>query len=1488
MVDNQQQQLHAAPAVTGQQAQRTRKAQKDQESQETQETQEAQEVQEAQAAGADQEKNPWQLYRAGIFNFWYYDEEEFFFADGKLLLRGANSSGKSVTMQSLIPVLLDGRKSPDRLDPFGSRSRKMEDYLLGEAELVDREERTGYLYLEYKRRHTEQYLTTGMGLRARRHGSLDFWGFVLKDNRRIGTDLQLYKTEYNAEGAKEKIPLTRPELENRIGEGGRVVRTQADYMDLVNRHIFGFSSQEAYEELIKLLIQLRSPKLSKDFRPTVIYDILNESLPPISGEELRPLSDIIESMDQTGQQIEQLEQDKKSVERICRQYSTYNCYVLAEKASKLLHSLQDLKKWEKKGAELVEEETVLCGEIEKLKQTLLELKSEESSLQEEQSILSRHKVFEFEKEKIEKERLLQETKNLAGQKDRSLSQKSAKEQQLREQIRTLQEQQARSEEEVSSHTEDLAGFAEQGRFAAHEQAAAEFWRRFREEYHFDPWRKEAGAYRDRLEKLLKAMEETARLRERYQDADRELGEARRELDEERVKEKEWYNLFLEERDKLLEAVHRWRENNRVLHLETGETQALSRYCSLLYEEVSLEKLREPLQQAYLRHQERLGEKRTDISHRLEQKKMELEEKAKELESWRRVKDPEPQRHLNTLAARAALDQEKVPYLPFFAAVEFNREVPAHLRERLESVLAQMGLLDALVVPQRSPKRVYRHDRVIHPAPCYFVSTLADYLYPTPVEGVAVEAEDIDVVLRSILVEEGQEAQEGQGERKKARASETKGAAQQGNNARMTGAKGGEADEKETAANPAISKDGVYRISLLHGHAPDGERSRFIGREARRMYREREMARLQGELYTLHKEWQSIQGELQVLTKTLARLQEEFGTFPSGENVHEAFNNYREVQHKIGVLQQNVEQKDNQVKLMLEKLQQSRSRLRSLAEDLPFGDDEKENCRQALAEMQFYLDKLQKLEILHNRFCHTGKLVEQQQQELQGTQSDIDGLSQELRDLERKAQGYAEILKRLEQELQEMGAEEIRHRIDYVDGRLREIPEKISDFKEQKGKNEQNLEHLRGERARVENSTRAHRELAEGWQEVFAAELGLELVTGKEELFQAMADMPLDGQARKIKKHFSALLEQTDREKINDSLRKTYFQEQGLLVEYRPRMEAMPETAMIGELPGDGHEDESLTYKVQDLLNTSRRMMLVLEYDGKGVSPYTVLERLRKDIELQRQVLSDKDRELYEEIIMHSVGRIIRGRISRAEQWVKQIDQLMSERNTSSGLTFSLSWRPRAAEWEQELDTRELVELLRRDPRILKEQDFNRIIGHFRSKIERAREALAERGHGDTFHQLVREMLDYRQWFSFTLYYRREGRPKKELTNHVFNTFSGGEKAMAMYIPLFSAAYSRYLDAGTDAPFIISLDEAFAGVDEQNIRDMFDLLEKLGFNYLINSQYLWGDYDTVPALSICELIRPQEAPFVSVARYLWNGRTRRVIHSVEEFQEALAR
>ena len=211
--------------------------------------------------------------------------------------------------------------------------------------------------------------------------------------------------------------------------------------------------------------------------------------------------------------------------------------------------------------------------------------------------------------------------------------------------------------------------------------------------------------------------------------------------------------------------------------------------------------------------------------------------------------------------------------------------------------------------------------------------------------------------------------------------------------------------------------------------------------------------------------------------------------------------------------------------------------------------------------------------------------------------------------------------------------------------------------------------------------------------------------------------------------------------------------------------------------------------------------------------------------------------------------------------------------TSSGLKLSLRWRNKRAEKEEQLDTKALMELLQKDVEIMREEEVERLSRHFRSKIEEARKISGDMGSVQSFHATMREVLDYRKWFEFQLECQKTGEKKKELTDRVFFTFSGGEKAMAMYVPLFSAVVAKYAGARKDAPKLISLDEAFAGVDETNIRDMFRLMVEFDFNFMINSQILWGDYDTVPGLAIYQLIRPENAKFVSVIRYIWNGKAK---------------
>ena len=55
--------------------------------------------------------------------------------------------------------------------------------------------------------------------------------------------------------------------------------------------------------------------------------------------------------------------------------------------------------------------------------------------------------------------------------------------------------------------------------------------------------------------------------------------------------------------------------------------------------------------------------------------------------------------------------------------------------------------------------------------------------------------------------------------------------------------------------------------------------------------------------------------------------------------------------------------------------------------------------------------------------------------------------------------------------------------------------------------------------------------------------------------------------------------------------------------------------------------------------------------------------------------------------------------------------------------------------------------------------------------------------------------------------------------------------MSMYVPLFSAVVAKYQGGRGDAPRLISLDEAFAGVNNKNIRDMFRLMTEFQFDFI---------------------------------------------------------
>ena len=98
-----------------------------------------------------------------------------------------------------------------------------------------------------------------------------------------------------------------------------------------------------------------------------------------------------------------------------------------------------------------------------------------------------------------------------------------------------------------------------------------------------------------------------------------------------------------------------------------------------------------------------------------------------------------------------------------------------------------------------------------------------------------------------------------------------------------------------------------------------------------------------------------------------------------------------------------------------------------------------------------------------------------------------------------------------------------------------------------------------------------------------------------------------------------------------------------------------------------------------------------------------------------------------------------------------------------------------------------MELLKADAALLDESRMMSLTDHFRSKIKLAGIRMNNEGQKQNFHTDHEGNSGLPQWFEFQLYYKKTGEKQAELTNNAFFIFSGGEKAMAMYAPLFSCS-----------------------------------------------------------------------------------------------------
>ena len=1344
------------------------------------------------------------MNRIGFVNFWLYDEEDFEFVDGKLLLRGQNASGKSITTQSFIPFILDGDRTPSRLDPFGSSDRRMEYYFLGEE---GKEESTGYLFLELKKEGSNEYRTIGIGQKAKRGKPMDFWGFVVLDGRRIGKDLWLYK-----EVGSNKIPLDKRELKAALGEDNFFTTSQSEYKNAVNQYIFGFRKAEQYEQFIKLLVKVRAPKLSKEFKPTKVYEILNDSLQTLTDEDLRAMVDAMEKMDEIQDSLEGLSRAFEDVKIIRNEYIRYNQYMLAKKAQAYMTAKQ---KVETKRAYLEAQEEKQ-RETERMKKEdsrrLIELEEQKKLKETEQTGLLDTQLEEIDKKLELAKKEYQEASDKAQHWEKKIQECKEQIWQGQRRIKEIQDRLDQRKQELADKRQELIEQQEILQWDQHEAAVkiidSEAYERSGEIL------KNLDALRRLFAECKKAIRIYEEISRRYDELAMQTEQLGRQKAEEEAGQRAAQEAVTTQMDEWITGLYEAEKNGAVWKPEKdvlrNAEKKLRDYSSSADAGTILELLRTDY--------ERQRQEKLDTVHGLEHQcrmySEELEQSKEELAGLKRQEELIPERDENTKQSREALWREGIDAVPFYKTIEFGKGITEAESARIEAQLSKMGLLDALVVDEADFARIQSR------CPEFLDTILyvkekghSDFSALTVSEEVNPRLRETVLRILSNIYE-----------------------------------------DKADGQGIFLGKDGRFLHGILAGKADKIGNAEFVGTLVRPKRTEQNMRELEETISKMTERLLQTEEEIAVVKEKLALLAEEYQRLPGFQKLDDALEKERECGLRLALICADFEKKISEERKAEAQKKAQYQIVMQQCRPFPYGRTEEayEEAAEALEEYVHILQELRQ-NLLQIRAERSNHMTEEDR---------IARLEEILDDAFVEKRGHTTNIKKYELQISQL--EEYLNRPDIVEkaSRLKQLREELKEIEAERETRKEELAAL-SERLRVllEDNPKQKEELRQMimmescLRKYFEEELDLRLVVER-------SGLSLSDCARKA---VEALRESDKNREPTDmlqALHQVYLRHNGSLVRYGTALEE------CFEAPESDLGEEQAAGAIR------KRVRVVSVWNGKKLYLEEFYSILKQAIEETELLIQKKDRELFEDILSQTISQQLTDRIAESRKWVLDMSQLMKEMDTSMGLIFSLDWKPRKAENDDELDTADLEKILLRDSALLTMEDIEKVAMHFRSKIRMEKRTLEENNGMINYMELVRDALDYRKWFEFHMYFRRGEGDRKLLTNAAFNRFSGGEKAMAMYVPLFAAVNAQYQKAGNDDhPRVIALDEAFAGVDDKNISSMFELVHKLDFDYIMNSQALWGCFATVKGLRIAELSRPQDSQVVSVIRYTWNGQER---------------
>jgi uncharacterized protein (TIGR02680 family) len=652
------------------------------------------------------------------------------------------------------------------------------------------------------------------------------------------------------------------------------------------------------------------------------------------------------------------------------------------------------------------------------------------------------------------------------------------------------------------------------------------------------------------------------------------------------------------------------------------------------------------------------------------------------------------------------------------------------------------------------------------------------------------------------------------------------------------------DEDDPSADSWISPRGAFRLGRLRGSHRKAE-AQYVGWAAREAARARRLEEIERELELLLADQRALQARQAELDAQQALLESELTKEPRDEDVKSAHARVAVMEAERRHVQERVVQADAALELSERLLREARLALADDARDLQLTADPAalQETEAALTRYRSAAHALRHALQAHHR-CQRA-LGRQRQREQQAR----DDLTQLQRDAAVRANELVDAQARLSllRDAALAAVTELQRRLSDTKDALREVDaalererEALSTARGRLGAAEQ-----RCADARVGLDARSHerKQASEGLQGFAATGL----------LSLALPD-------------------------LEPPERPDWSLEASLNVARRTeeRLSRVPaddqdwvrvQTAISHDFTALGQAMSALGQRTQ-MEQSDYGLLVQIIHHNQPERP-DVLERLLADeIEQRRSILSAREREILENHLQDEVATSLQGLLRDAEARVERINHELKRRPTTTGVYFRLEWEPLAegADGAPVGLSGARTRLLRRVADAWSVED-RRIVGEFlQARIASER---ADDDAGPLADHLARA-LDYRRWHRFRV---------KRWHDGAFRPLSGpassGERALGLTVPLFAAASSHYASAGSpDAPRLVLLDEAFAGIDDEARSHCMALINEFDLDFVMTSEREWACYASLPGVSICQLIRREGVDAVFVSRWSWDGRARR--------------